>query len=289
MKIKKSNKLNGISEDGKTHGVSRFFTPKSKTDEYMEGLRGPGFTILENIFDKDVCELAKDKIDLLYEKQIKELGGEEYLISINDQNVVRALFIYDDFFLKFINNKHILLILEKCFNQKYILNQQNSPINKAHESHYDSAWHRDLSYQHFVSSRPIAINVLVCLDAFTEANGGTHVLPHSHKFEEFSSKNYHEKNKKIIISNIGDVLIFDSMLYHRAGPNRTDKDRKLLVHQYTLPFVKQQINFPKMLGGKYSDKEELSYLLGYDSETEDNVVNWRERKKRRYDSAVLKK
>jgi len=73
------------------------------------------------------------------------------------------------------------------------------------------------------------------------------------------------------------------MLFHRAGANNTDEERKLLVHMYTLPFIKQQVNYPKMLNGKYSDDKNLSYLLGYDSEVEDNVVNWRRRRKRRYD------
>ena len=93
---------------------------------------------------------------------------------------------------------------------------------------------------------------------------------------------YVEKNVKQITANVGDVLIMDSLIYHRAAPNCTHEERKLLVQMYTLPFVKQQINFPKMLNGKYSDSEELSYMLGYDSEIEDNVVNWRKRRKKRY-------
>ena len=52
---------------------------------------------------------------------------------------------------------------------------------------------------------------------------------------------------------------------------------------YTLPFVKQQVDYPKMLGGKYSKDPKLSYLLGYDSEIEDSVLSWRQRRKKRYD------
>ena len=73
------------------------------------------------------------------------------------------------------------------------------------------------------------------------------------------------------------------MLFHRAGANNTDKVRKLLVHMYTLPFIKQQVNYPKMLQGKYSNEKDLSYILGYDSEIEDNVIDWRKRRKRRYE------
>jgi len=278
------NKVDGVSKNKNTHGVSESFRPKSKLDVHLEELDRSGYTTLTNIFSQKDCETAKIKIDEIYLKQIQECGNEDYLISINDQNVVRALFVYDDFFTKFINNKNIINILNQCFGNKYILNLQNSPINRAYDSHYGSTWHRDLSYQHFVPSRPIAITILICLDAFTEDNGGTHILPYSHKYEEFSSQSYQEKNQKKLSANIGDVLIFDSLLFHRAGPNLTNKERKLLVQMYTLPFVKQQVNFPKMLDGKYSNNKNLSYLLGYDSEVEDSVITWRARRKKRYAS-----
>ena len=108
-------------------------------------------------------------------------------------------------------------------------------------------------------------------------------MPGSHRFEMFPSKNYQEKNELQIEANIGDVFIFNSLLFHKAGANDTGIDRKLIVHMYTLPFVKQQVSFPKMLKGKHIDNEQLSYLIGYDSETEESVITWRERRKRRYD------
>ena len=284
-----STSVDGVSKNRETHGVSETFVAKSKIDISLEELQRNGYTTLKNVFSEDECAVAKKKIDKIYDKQIKECGGENYLISINEQNIVRALLAYDEFFLRFANNKSIREILDKCLGKKYILNLQNSPINRAHQTHFGSTWHRDLSYQHFVASRPIAINVLVCFDPFTEENGGTCILPFSHKFEQFPSKSYQEKNEKKITANIGDAFIFNAMIYHRAGANNTDKERKLLVQMFTLPFIKPQVSFPKMLSGKFSTNEELSYLLGYDSETEENVINWRSRRKRRYDRDSAKK
>lgn len=277
-----SNSVDGVSGNKETHGVSETFIGKSEMDIRLEEIERNGYTILKNVFSKEECLTAKRKIDEIYNKQLKECGGEDYLTAINDQDVVRALLVYDEFFLRFANNNSVREVLDKCFGKKYILNLQNSPINRAHKTHFGSTWHRDLSYQHFVASRPIAINVLVCFDPFTEENGGTSILPFSHKFEKFPSKDYQEKNEKKITANIGDAFIFNAMVYHRAGPNNTDKERKLLVQMFTLPFIKPQVSFPKMLDGKYSNNEELSYLLGYDSEIEENVISWRERRKRRY-------
>ena len=279
------DRADGLSRDKHTHGVSESYVPESKIDEIVEELDRNGYARLENMFSVSDCVMAKKKIADIYEKQVEECGGEDYLIAINDQNVARALLVYDDFFLRFLKNKSILDILQRSFGDKYILNLQNAPINKAHDCHYGSSWHRDLSYQHFVPSRPVAINVLVYLDNSTEDNGSTVILPGSHKFEVFPSRNYEDKNQEQIVVNMGDAVIFDSLLFHRAGRNNTSKDRNLLVHMFTLPFVKQQVNYPRMLEGRYSDDEQLSYLLGYDSEVEDSVIAWRKRRTRRHEKA----
>ena len=91
-----------VSEDRYTHGVSQSCVPESEIDVQLEELRRSGYTLLDKIFSKDDCEIAKKKLDKIYKRQIEECGGEEYLIAINDQNVVRTLFVYDDFFI--INN-----------------------------------------------------------------------------------------------------------------------------------------------------------------------------------------
>jgi len=47
---------------------------------------------------------------------------------------------------------------------------------------------------------------------------------------------------------------------------------------YVHPYIKQPISFPKQLNGKYSEDPFLNKFLGYDSDTDDNVVNWRMRR-----------
>ena len=272
----------GVSRKNNTHGVSEVSKALSDVDVVNEEVTRVGYSVIKNVFSKKDCVLAKKKIDRVYDKQIKECGNEKFLFSINDQDVARALFLYDDFFLKFIKNTTIQKSLRKFFGEKYILNLQNAPINRPHNSHYGSTWHRDLSYQHFVPSRPISITTLICLDKFTKKNGGTCILPFSHKFEKFTSDKFVEKNERFISAEVGDVIFFDSLLFHRAGANRTGKDRKLIVQLFTLPFIKQQIDYSKMLNGRYSKDKNLSYLLGYDSRVEDSVLNWRKRRKARF-------
>ena len=50
---------------------------------------------------------------------------------------------------------------------------RTQPFSSRITAHHQSAFHRDLPYQHFTSSRPIAINALFCADEFTNENGAT--------------------------------------------------------------------------------------------------------------------
>ncbi len=281
--------ITGVSEKNNTQGVSEAEIIKNESEYHFENIVKNGYSIIRNAFSKEICETAKINIDKIYKYQIEEYGNEESLKSINENNLARALIVYDDFFSQFVKNKHIDDILKIAFGEKYILNLQNCPINRAHTKHFGSTWHRDLSYQHFIPSRPIAITTLICIDEFTEKNGGTCIIPFSHKFEKFPSQKYIDENEKKIEAKQGDILIFDSLLFHRAGENNTDEERKLIVQVFTLPFIKQQISLPKALNGKYIKDKKLSYILGYDSDVEENVLNWRKRRKKRYEKISKEK
>src|SRR5438132_10528427 len=133
---------------------------------------------------------------------------------------------------------------------------------------------------------PLAISALFCIDDFSEESGGTYVLPASHKIESFPSQEFFEKNQRGINAPAGSALVFDSMLYHRAGFNRSTFTRRALNHVYTLPFLKQQISLPEALQGKFKDGSFLSRFLGYESEPGKNVTQWRQAKIDRTRGAV---
>ncbi len=250
-------------------------------NKYIKELNKYGYSLVKKIFKPSECEIAKKKIDKIYKLQIKEFGGEKNLRFIDDNDVVRALFCYDKFFIKFFKNTKIGNLLHKCFEGKYLLNLQNAPINRGYSAHFGSAWHRDLPFQTFVSSKPIAMNVIICLDDFTKLNGATFVFPKSHKLD-YLPKKINPKKTKQLIAKKGDVIFLDAMLYHRAGENHTSQDRKLIVNMFSLPFVKQQLNYSKMLNKKLLNDKTLSKLIGEDMNVEESVYNWRLRRRKRY-------
>jgi hypothetical protein len=71
------------------------------------------------------------------------------------------------------------------------------------------------------------------------------------------------------------------MIFHRAGVNASAAPRRAVNHVFTRPFIAQQISFPSMLDGRYSDDAELARLLGYGIGTVPSVSDWWERRRRR--------
>jgi ectoine hydroxylase-related dioxygenase (phytanoyl-CoA dioxygenase family) len=264
----------------KSHAVREFHHNADEDDSSAEEIRNIGFTIVDGGLDAGELQLMRDRIDRVYERQLEEIGGEDKLKQINDANVGRCLLGYDDYFVKLAAHPKIVSITGKLLGEYFILMSQNAIVNNPADEHYQVTWHRDLNYQHFVSSRPLAISALVCIDEFSEETGGTYVLPASHKNEVFPSPEYILRHQTTIAAPPGSIIIFDAMLFHRSGNNRSGRLRRAVNHIYTLPLIKQQISLPNMLNGKFADDPFLRKLLGYESETGTTVHQWRQNKLR---------
>ncbi|WP_457831307.1 phytanoyl-CoA dioxygenase family protein, partial [Staphylococcus aureus] len=79
------------------------------------------------------------------------------------------------------------------------------------------AWPRDLPYQHYVSSTPLAVNALFCVDDFTLDNGSTFVIPATHKEINYPSESFVERNAVQVTAKAGQYILLDCMLFHSGG------------------------------------------------------------------------
>ena len=269
-----------MQETIRTFGVKEFSRPASELDRHVEEIRLAGYTILTGVLSGDEVAAAREKMDAVYARQLAESGGEPQLAAINDTYNARCLLAYDDFFLGVAANARVLAVVERLLGDYYTLMLQNGIINVPVVGGEQNAgyWHRDLNYQHFVSTRPVSVSALFCVDAFSEETGGTLVLPGSHRAEVFPSEDYVRRHETVIDAPAGAAVVFDSMLYHRGGHNRSRAARRAVNHMYTLPFVKQQISLPKALGGRHGEDAFLRKFLGYESEPDESVFEFRRRR-----------
>jgi ectoine hydroxylase-related dioxygenase (phytanoyl-CoA dioxygenase family) len=259
-----------------THGVREFHRNQDELDAHAEAIATVGYSIAPGVIAQEELRTTRDKIDSIYQRQVGEIGGAERLAAINDLDMARCLIAYDDYFLRFATDPLVLGVLTRLLGEFFVLMSQNGVINRPSDGHYQLTWHRDLNYQHFVSSRPLAVSVLICVDEFARETGGTHLLPASHKSERFPSPEFAERHEVVVEAPAGSAILFDAMLFHRAGENTSGVTRRAINHIFTLPLINQQISLPDALGGRHSDDAFLRRLLGYETKAPGSTQAWRE-------------
>jgi hypothetical protein len=82
-----------------------------------------------------------------------------------DADILRCPLAYDDCFIKVATLEPLMDICCRSFGQNFVPLQQNAIINRPTTKEYQSRWHRDLAYQHFVISKRLALNALLCSPA----------------------------------------------------------------------------------------------------------------------------
>lgn len=245
-------------------------------DVYVEEILYNGFSIVEGVLDSALLEKLRISIDEMYKSQ-EESFGKDSLDKIKELDMLRSPLLYDDLFLDLAKNNLVNSVVKKILGEWYVLNLQNSIINRPNKKHHQTSWHRDIPYFDRIAHHPFAINALYAIDPFTVETGATYVLPFSHKQPLIPSDQFLAKHKIPAIANPGSVILFDSMLFHCAGYNSSNITRRAVNHLYSLPLIKQQYDFSESIEyarSKQFDEFTLK-LLGYYSKTPKDDKEWR--------------
>lgn len=253
------------------YGVRLANQAEDAISEAAETLALLGYAVVDSGLSEAEIGALKAQFDDLHAAN-KARYGVDRLAAADEIDLIRCPLADDPLFLRLACNPAILSLCERMLGPAFVLNQQNGIVNPAGSRRYSqSAFHRDLPYQHFVSSRPLAINALFCLDPFTTENGASHVIPASHKHEAFPSDPVIASQARQLEAPAGSFLVLDCMTYHRGGMNRTDSDRRAVNHVYTIAMLRQQIDLPAYLGSAYSRDPAILQLLGFHHPTARSV------------------
>jgi ectoine hydroxylase-related dioxygenase (phytanoyl-CoA dioxygenase family) len=238
-------------------------------NKYAEFYR-KGFQIISNVLDSEEINIYKKELLIICEQQALSFGTERIQL-IDEKDIARSPFLDNWLFQKLFYNKFALDIVYDILGEHAILSLQNGIIIPGKQSHHQGFYHRDIIYQEFTSSVPLAINLYYCLTDYNAFNGGTTFIVESHKKDKLVS-NDSEETPTI---KAGSVILFNSMVYHKTGANKTNNIRCGINNMFTLPFLKQQINYPYCLKNKTNDPA-LDRLLGFESREHLSVTDFRQ-------------
>lgn len=231
-----------------------------------------GFIVLRNFVDAQRCDAILEVAHEHLEKQIEPIETEvgyddrskDYRTNVTDYSsmtgeehiIVRRLrqvYDRDPLFKAWMEEVKIRPVLQQILDDQVVLTtaHHNSIMTKMPYYSRPTAWHQDRRYWRYSDDN--LVSVWLALDSETSQNGVLEFIPGSHMMsftsEQFDEKEYFseevEANKKIIATKVstdlqkGDVVLFHSLLLHRANKNSTDRPKISFV--YTLKGAKTEV------------------------------------------------
>merc|ERR1712013_26375 len=91
-------------------------------------------------------------------------------------------------------------------------------------------------------AHPWRLSTIWAIDAFTERNGATVVIPRSHRWANDRRIDDERDEFVQVILEKGDCLLFVGALMHCGGANASEAPRKALTVQYCQPWLRVQEN-----------------------------------------------
>ncbi len=216
----------------------------------LDQLRGQGYAIVEGVLSADLIEKTRAAMYRVDEQIGREIGKER-LERAGELGILRLMFKFDPLFFRFLEVPEALAVVDATLGETAILHTQNGFVfpslpELVRGTIFQNSFHRD--FPRHLNGYVASVNVMFAIDAFSESNGATFVVPGTHQREQPPTVDEMNDAAVAVDCSPGAMLVFDSTLWHAAGRNRSGADRLAINHQFTRSYIKQQIDYVRALG-----------------------------------------
>ena len=231
------------------------------SDEELQQFNQDGFLILRDFADKEKCDAILDVAKVHLQYKIAPIETEtgydgkskEYRTDVRDYSAkeagttvrrLRQVYSRDILFKEWMEDEKIRPVLQQILNDQVVIttSHHNSIMTKMPHISTETKWHQDRRYWRYSDDN--LVSIWLALADETSENGVLEFIPGSHRmhFEAdlFDEKEYFsetfDKNIPLIEKKVsttlkkGDVLLFHSLLLHRANKNETDQAKISFVY-----------------------------------------------------------
>jgi ectoine hydroxylase-related dioxygenase (phytanoyl-CoA dioxygenase family) len=231
-----------------------------------------GYAIIKNVIDPSTIKLAKKELKKIRDYEIKNNISHLYGEGFKFQRVYNLL-DKSDIFLEIINIPAISQAMEIIFDRptlhdKFYLSsfQSNTLLPGA----VDQIWHIDANVPPPIPDWTMRVQTAILLDEFNATNGGTEILPQSHKLLKHPSiGDVIQKNNVIKIqAEPGTIVFWHGNTWHRSTANKDTKERNALLACFSTSFFREvclEENHFRIISKEKFNKfpENTKRILGY--------------------------
>jgi ectoine hydroxylase-related dioxygenase (phytanoyl-CoA dioxygenase family) len=227
---------------------------------HLQRMEAEGYTIVEDVLDADGLAAFREAI-------APYLGSHRGRNAFEGRTTERVYTMVGRgrIFEAITSDVRLLGLLGTFLAPGFLLSASHAicinPGEVAQGLHFDDSF-----YPIPRPRRPIGMSVIGAIDAFTEQNGATRVIPGSHLWGGDWRERAAGARTVPIVMPAGAIAIFQGTLVHGAGANDSDRPRLAYTSQYCAPWARTQENF--FLGipreRVRAMTPALQSLLGYD-------------------------
>ena len=213
-----------------------------QVDEAIEQLAEYGLCILTDVLSEQELHSLREKLDSQAEAE-RRLGDLAPPGANSDKQSVSNLVNKGREFLDLIERNETDSLAGFMLGKHFLISSITGSMYRAPVS-VPQQLHRDQGYVPATVDFPAACNLIWVLDEFTPQNGGTCVVPGSHRWPaEFQVRPPPRDWTVQISAPAGSIFAWDGRVWHGFGTSQTGEPRRSVITYFCLPWVRQQENW----------------------------------------------
>ena len=242
---------------------------------YTAAIERDGYTVIENFLAPGALAEARRALSLYLGSHAGRNGFE----GLNTERVY-TLVARAKVFWEIVMDARVMALCEHFLLPNFLLTaSQGIQINPGETP---QPFHSDDSF-HYLSHprRMISLSTIVAVDSFTPENGGTNLIPGSHRWGDAEREQMYsftpghgnvdiadahlEAQAITAVMPAGAAVVFSGTLVHRGGRNSGNAPRLAFSNQYCQPWARSQENFILGVPSEVAREmpQRLQELLGY--------------------------
>ena len=225
-------------------------TVHMKASEHIEELKHTGYTVVEDVIPASELRRITESVEATTAQHGTSDAGEQGI------GHVPGFIRFDQSMAPYLGSRKVLDPIEGILGPTVKISFTTATINRP--GNQRGQWHADWPFNQLNAGSvaapypdlPMHVTTLWMLSAFSAENGGTLIVPGSHRESNNPTGGYgvgrfeahpEETNAE---GPAGSVLILDSRMWHATAPNTTNDPRVSVVVRYAPWWLNTRILMP---------------------------------------------
>lgn len=247
--------------------------------QLMQEFENNGWVVIPEVFDKSKIDTVIEEFNST--KHIYNFYQDKRGIGSETANSSHHTHITVPSMWSLIDNDVVEYVVTEAFQGPAIINTMGLS-EVTNQGVYTQKIHRDVRTN--TGDFRLYLNTLVMLDDSTEENGATWIMPKSQNCDTAPAEGLFFQESKRATGKKGDLLVFDCNLWHCAGRNNTPLPRRIITAFFSRPFIKQQIDIPRLYGEGFDEclTPRVSQFMGYNSRVPTSLGEFYQKSENRF-------